>query len=82
MARAAETPADPVSVKCRFCKSDALAVFHLPRGCFCYPDDREQALCPQHIIRATPLGEMTLKEVLDADGWEWFVQSQNRPLGR
>lgn len=45
---------------CRFCGAAAVAVFALPRGCICYPDDREQALCPQHVIRATPLGGMTL----------------------
>lgn len=58
---------------CRFCGKAALATFSLPKGCMCYPDDREQALCPQHIISATPLGEMDAKTIHDEDGWKWFV---------
>lgn len=53
---------------CRFCGEPAVAVFRLPGGCVCFPDDREQALCPQHILRATPLAGMelmiTLKTIL------------------
>lgn len=47
-------------VLCRFCATPATAVYAMDRGCFCYPDDREQALCPQHIDRASPLGSMVL----------------------
>lgn len=47
-------------VVCRFCKSPAAGRFKLDTGCFCYPDDREQDLCPQHIIRATPVGSFEL----------------------
>lgn len=45
-------------LKCRFCDAEAVAVFSLPAGCLVYPNDREQALCAQHIARATPLGTM------------------------
>jgi len=46
-------------MKCRFCDEGAVAVFSLSAGCVCHPNDREQALCAQHIERATPLGTMT-----------------------
>jgi hypothetical protein len=29
----------------------AVALFRTPKGCICFPEDREQALCAQHIIR-------------------------------
>lgn len=49
-------------VPCRFCGDKALAVgrWAMSEGCVCYPDDREQDLCAQHAIRATPLGDMVL----------------------
>jgi hypothetical protein len=53
---------------CRFCGSLAAARFRLDRGCVCYPDDRIQDLCMQHVVRATPLGGMELMCVLD-DSW-------------
>ena len=34
-------------------------MFSLSAGCACYPNDRDQALCLQHIERSTPLGAMT-----------------------
>lgn len=49
---------------CRFCSSPAVAIFTMTEGCLCYPDDRQQALCMQHILRATPLGTMDLEEDL------------------
>jgi hypothetical protein len=55
-------------MKCRFNDSEAVAVFAMSEGCVCFPDDREQALCMQHIVRATPLGEMTLIRDLTVDG--------------
>lgn len=46
---------------CRFDDGNiAIARFAMDRGCVCYPDDREQDLCAQHVLRATPLGSMTL----------------------
>lgn len=51
-------------MKCRFCDDEALAIFHFSRGCVCYPDDRQQTLCWQHVVRATPLGGMELIEDL------------------
>jgi len=47
---------------CRFCSSEAVARFSMSAGCVCYPDDREQDLCVQHVLRATPLGTMQLVE--------------------
>ena len=64
------------SVACRFCAWVAVARFALPQGCACYPDDREQALCVQHVVNAEPIGAMELIEVLDVPQWEWFTQTQ------
>ena len=53
-------------MRCRFCSAPAAATYALDAGCLCYPEDREQALCVQHIIRATPLGAMRLLAVVNA----------------
>jgi hypothetical protein len=53
---------------CRFCGDPAVAVFALDRGCLCYPEDREQALCMQHVVRASPAGSMLLTADLTRDG--------------
>jgi hypothetical protein len=57
-------------VPCRQCGDPAAAVFALPQGCVVYPDDREQALCVHHALRATPLGDegMTLVRDLSLNG--------------
>lgn len=52
-------------MKCRFCKSDAIAIVALSDGCACHPEDREQGLCPQHLSRATPRGSLAIVEWLD-----------------
>lgn len=58
-------------VPCRFGDSSpAVARFSMDRGCVCFRDDREQALCAQHIINAEPLGSMELIEVLIPQVWE------------
>jgi hypothetical protein len=53
---------------CRFCDSKPVAVFAFDSGCVCYPEDRRQALCMQHVVRATPLGSMQLAQDLTCDG--------------
>jgi hypothetical protein len=71
-------------VRCRFCDTEAIALYAMDKGCFCHPNDREQALCPQHITSATPIGSMEMFRVLDPDVWEWFVgaiRSKNEPPG-
>lgn len=65
-------------MECRFCGKPAIARFSMERGCMCYPEDREQALCPQHIVSAEPIGAMEVTEVLDAEAWEWFVGTRSR----
>jgi len=55
---------------CRFCDSPAVAVFAMPRGCWCHPDDRRQSLCLHHAIKATPLGGMVLTSILIQEG-DW-----------
>jgi hypothetical protein len=54
--------------KCRFCDDEAVAVFDMPRGCVCYPEDRQQSLCMQHIVKANTIGGMELKHDLTVGG--------------
>lgn len=43
---------------CRFCDAGAVAIYYFDKGCFCCPNDRLQALCEQHVDRATPIEGM------------------------
>lgn len=65
---------------CRFCSDGAVAVFTLSDGCICYPDDREQALCWHHAMRATPLGGMELRQDLTV-GAEFTKWLESQLLG-
>ena len=56
-------------ILCRFCSDPAVAVYTMSQGCLCHPGDREQALCWHHVVRATPLGNMVLKEDLTEGQW-------------
>jgi hypothetical protein len=47
--------ADVEPPQCRFGDGEAAAHVSVPGGCVCYPDDREQDLCLQHLSRCTPL---------------------------
>jgi hypothetical protein len=47
-------------VPCRFCGAPAVGIYYFDKGCVCYPDDRMQSLCEQHIVKATPIGNMRL----------------------
>ena len=71
--------------RCRFCDDLAVAVFDLPRGCACFPDDRVQALCMQHIVKANDLAGMSLKVDLTVDGaftrW-WAIDLRPDNLSR
>jgi hypothetical protein len=53
-------------LKCRFgCDSPVVGLFHVPEGCWCWPDP-VQALCGQHAIKAESPGPITcLFERLD-----------------
>lgn len=40
--------------RCHFghgCLTERLTLVYFPMGCWCYPNDREQWLCPQHAIK-------------------------------
>jgi hypothetical protein len=52
------------NVPCVMCGDPAVALYRMEKGCVCRPDDREQALCQQHIVKATPLGSMELVRYL------------------
>lgn len=67
-------------MKCRFCDSEAVGVFALDQGCACFPDDRLQPLCMQHIIKVTPIGDMVLKDDLTVDQGlsKWWKHGNQR----
>jgi len=50
-------------------------------GCVCFPGDVEQALCMQHVVRATPLGTMELKRdlTLGKAFTKWWGRSDEQP---
>jgi hypothetical protein len=58
--------------------AEAVAVFDMPGGCVCFPEDRKQALCMQHVVKANPLAGMELREDLTEGGaftrW-WCLES-------
>ena len=69
-------------MRCRFCDDEAVAIFVLNEGCFVFPNDREQALCMHHVLKATPIGSIELAKDLTeneefTDWWttvsEWRV---------
>lgn len=54
----ADFPAsDLFDLPCRHCGAGAVGIYYFDGGCFCLPD-RVQALCAQHVGRATPIGGM------------------------
>jgi hypothetical protein len=57
-------------VPCLFGDGPAVAVYELDRGCWCHPELRRMALCPQHSVQAHLLGTMELVEDLTV-GQEW-----------
>lgn len=50
----------PCIPQCRFDDGEAIAAFAMDEGCFCHPEDRAQALCLHHAMRANPNGNMIL----------------------
>jgi len=49
---------DPRIVPCRFDhNTPAVGRYKTPDGCVCYPDDREQDLCAQHVIKNGMIGD-------------------------
>jgi hypothetical protein len=69
-------------MKCRFGTErhtdTAVAVYILDHGCFCFPDDKIQALCAQHEHKSTPIGNMVL--VTRFDGERGKEQQAMRPI--
>jgi hypothetical protein len=47
---------------CLFGDGEAVARYELPEGCVAFRDVIEQNLCMQHIVSATPIGEIRLIE--------------------
>lgn len=47
-----------MTMRCRFCGEPAIIHVALEKGCACYPDDREQWLCAQHLYKVEPIGAM------------------------
>lgn len=65
---------------CRFCDDFAVGLFEMSDGCVCFPEDREQWLCMQHALKATPLGSMRC--IASAAWARWFVEKQPELMGR
>jgi 8-oxo-dGTP pyrophosphatase MutT (NUDIX family) len=55
--------------KCRFCSADAVGHYKLSKGCFCFPDDKEQDLCAQHVVSATPIDSFELAHKYPNSDW-------------
>lgn len=41
----------------------AVARFAMSEGCVCFPDDREQDLCAQHIVKWGIVGESSVTQI-------------------
>lgn len=54
-------------IECLLCGAPAIAIYNMPGGCYVYPQVKIQALCPQHIIKASPQNGMELIEDLRED---------------
>ena len=53
----APVPVSEQTVPCRFGDSaPAVGRYRTPEGCTCYPDDREQDLCGQHVAKDGMIG--------------------------
>lgn len=57
MLRTSESFTECPMPKCRHCDDHAVARYKTPQGCVCFPDDREQDLCMQHIIKDGMIGD-------------------------
>ena len=62
--------------RCSLCSAQPVAVFWLEEGCAAFPEKRLQALCPQHIVKSQPCGDMELLLSLcgsgPVPGWDKF----------
>jgi hypothetical protein len=58
------------ATRCRFEGSPAVAIYEMDEGCLCHPEDRQQALCMQHVERANPIGSMI--RLTDPDPYTLF----------
>jgi hypothetical protein len=54
-------------LKCRFGCAHPIGIYHIPKGCACWPDP-VQALCAQHFIKAQSDGPITLIVELTVEG--------------
>jgi hypothetical protein len=55
--------------RCYLCGDIAIAIFEMPGGCIAYPNVKLQPLCPSHLVKATPLNGMYLKEDFGLEDW-------------
>ncbi|MDB5237464.1 MAG: hypothetical protein JWL88_566 [Parcubacteria group bacterium] len=53
-------PVVPKYTRCRFGCAIAIAKFSIPEGCESFPNDTEQCLCVEHVLKTKPLGDMQL----------------------
>lgn len=56
-----DIPVDEKIVPCRFGDSSpAVGRYETPEGCVCFPQDRVQDLCAQHVIKDGMIGDARL----------------------
>lgn len=70
----AEDPQAPI--ECTFGGEPAVGVFDMPEGCVARPNDVVQALCPQHVITAEPLGAGKMELLVDLSVENAFSRSR------
>ena len=69
-------------IQCEFCKDKAFAVgrYTMSEGCVC-STKKEQDLCGQHVLRASPLGTMELTHIYRLEFYEQVIWKQKMPVG-
>ena len=61
---------------CRFGCGSAVAIYAMDEGCICHPEDKQQALCMQHVEKSTPLGSMM--RLTEPDPYRLFGEPPER----
>lgn len=76
--RKKEVAIDERVVPCRFGDSSpAVGRYLTPQGCVCYPHDREQDLCAQHVLKDGMIGDARLILIYQP----WFYDAWDRLTG-
>jgi hypothetical protein len=67
-------PVENLEVPCRFGDNDAaVGRYETPEGCACFPDDRVQDLCGQHVIQDGMIGDSKLTKIYRPGFYAWYL---------